>query len=399
MKIMIIIFIFIIAIVFGFLAINFFSKPVSKAEVIKLISELIKKEVSKNKNVNAGIVYLKSEKYEIEEVFAAGTVKEKIIKADQPFHSASVGKAFTATLVAYLAEKGSLSFDDKASSYLKTEILSDLFVIEGTDYSKDVTIRQLLNHTSGAADYFDDKADGEAPLKELIPSSPERLWSPMDLIDYSRKYQKPVGIPGEKYHYSDSGYILLGLIIEKASGKSFHEYLNEIILTPLKMDDSYLMFYSEPKNEKRIVADVMFDGVDISRYNSLSIDWSGGGIVSTVYDLSIFIEALNKGEIIGMQTLDELYSFDYKFMNGIHYGLGFMEYHFKEYFPTLGSLPMMRGHMGVLGTQMLYDTDTGTTFICSFGSTDYSGGSVKTMIKILSMIDADTGLICTMEVL
>jgi hypothetical protein len=61
-----------------------------------------------------------------------------------------------------------------------------------------------------------------------------------------------------------------------------------------------------------------------------------------------------------------------------------MEFRFGEYFPTLKALPVVRGHMGVLGTQMLYDRNTDTVYISSFGSTDYTAGSVRTMIKILS---------------
>ena len=151
------------------------------------------------------------------------------------------------------------------------------------------------------------------------------------------------------------------------------------------MNDSYFMLYSEPVNEKRMIADIWLDGVNIRDYKSLSIDWAGGGVVSTAADLAVFIRALNNYEIISKSTLDEFYRFDRKFMNGIHYGLGFMEYHFNEFFPTLGSLPKMRGHMGVLGTQMLYDSETDTVYICSFGSTDYSATSVRSMIKVLSI--------------
>ncbi len=208
----------------------------------------------------------------------------------------------------------------------------------------------------------------------------------MILVDFTRNYQYAVGKPAESYHYSDTGYILLGLIIEQVSGKSFDEYLHEKIFEPLDMNDSYLMFYSEPVNGIRPIADVWFMGENIRNYNSLSIDWAGGGIVSTASDLSIFIRALNNYEIISEDTLSTMYQFDYKFMNGIHYGNGFMEYHFGEFFPTMNSMPNYVGHMGVLGTQMFYDKETDTVYIGSFGSTDSSAASVQTMIKVLSTL-------------
>ncbi len=362
------------------------SGPMNPGEIRRGIQSLIEREVNRKKNVNSGIVLIKSDKYAISEIFYAGLANGKAVGPDQPFHTASIGKAFTATLIGKLTEQGLLKFDDPVIQYLDQKVLEGLFTFRGRDYSNEVTIRQLLNHTSGAADYFEDKAAGSKSMKELIFSEPDRFWTPVDLLDFSHRFQKTVGAPGEKYHYSDTGYTLLGLIIESVTGKAFHEYMHEIILNPLKMDDSYVMFYSAPANPQREISDIILNGERINDYKSLSIDWAGGGLISTADDLASFIFGLNNFRIISKETLDELYCFDKKFMNGIHYGLGFMEYHFNEFSPMLKSFPVMRGHMGVLGTQMLYDKDSGTIVVCSFGSTDYAAGSVRTVIKILSMI-------------
>lgn len=149
------------------------------------------------------------------------------------------------------------------------------------------------------------------------------------------------------------------------------------------MDDTYLLFYSKPKNKQRQIADVWLDGVNVAGFQSLSVDWAGGGLISTLDDLAVFVRSLNQGKIISHDTLDSLYQFDHKYRRGIHYGNGFMAYHFKEFFPTLASLPVMIGHMGILGTQMFYDKESDTVFVASFGSSDYSAGSVRTMIKCL----------------
>ncbi len=359
------------------------SKPMTYSEADQSIESLLEKEVKKNDRVTSALVYIDAPQYGIRESYAVGTEAGKQVEPSQAFHVASVGKSFTATLIGVLVDDGLISLDDKLMKYLDASLLSGLFEFEGSDYSSAVTIKQLLNHTSGVADYFEDPAIGSEDLIDLMINEPDTFYTPNDLLDFSRSYQVAVGKPGEVYHYSDTGYILLGLLIESVSHQSFDEMLHENIFEPLEMNDSYLMFYSEPVNEIREIADVWLKGTEISHYQSLSIDWSGGGIISTLEDLSVFVRALNHGEIISESTLADLYTFDQKFMKGIHYGGGFMEYHFEEFFPTLKYMPNLRGHMGVLGTQMLYDKKTDTTYICSFGSIDYAAGSVETMIRIL----------------
>lgn len=362
------------------------SRPLDKVTAISEIDAMVGSQVG-IKNVTQAIVYVDSSQYGVSEIFAHGDLDGVPIKADQPFHVASVGKAFTATLIGVLIDENKIALDDRISIYLADEVLDDLFTYRGTDYQDEVTVGQLLNHTSGIADYFEDKTEGYPSMQELMISDPDRFWTPEDLVAFSRDYQSPIGSPGDKFHYSDTGYILLGLIIENVTGHSYDTILLEKIFVPLNMNDTYLLFYSEPVNGFRPIADGHLGDVNIIDFQSLSIDWAGGGIVSTAKDLAIFVRALNNNEIINQRTLNTLYKFDYKFMTGIHYGYGFMEYHFGEFFPTLESLPNFTGHMGILGTQLFYSKSTDTVYISSFGSTDFVTGSVQTMIQVLMILD------------
>jgi len=362
------------------------SRPISKDKAISSISNMVNSQLGK-KHITQAIVYVDSSGYNINQAFAYGNLNGEVVNANQPFHVASVGKAFTATLIGILMEDGKINLDDKITSYLNDNTLDNLFIYEGVDYKDEVTIGQLLNHTSGVADYFEDSAVGSDPMLELAINDQDKFWTPIDLVDFTRNYQSAIGKPGETYHYSDTGYILLGLIIENVSGITFHEMLHDDLLTPLGMDDSYLMFYSEPVNKKQEIADVWLNGVNVKDYQSLSIDWTGGGIISTTSDLAKFVRALNNYKVISQSTLNELYQYDNKFRTGMHYGYGFMEYNFGEFFPTLKSLPNYTGHMGILGTQMFYDKTTDTVYISSFGSTDASASSVQTMIKIISTLE------------
>ncbi len=376
----------VIAVVLVFALLTFFrSTPLTKAQALVSIQNTVDKTIGKS-NVTNAIVYVDSHRYGVSEVFTAGQLNGAPVKPDQPFHIASIGKAFTATLIGCLMDEYKLSLDDKITLYLDENILEGLFVYAGVDYRCEVTVKQLLNHTSGIADYFDDEVHGTKPMKDWVLEDTEKIWTPQELIAFSKDYQKCVGMPGSKYHYSDTGYILLGLIIESVSKKTFDAILEEKIFSPLGMNDSCLMFYSQSKDNNTPIADVWFKGVNIKGYQSLSIDWAGGGIVSTAKNLSRFIRALNNHEIVSEETLNMLYSFDEKFMTGVHYGNGFMEYHFGEFFPTMRAYPNYVGHMGVLGTQMFYDKSTDTVYISSFGSSDYADGSVRKMIEIISTL-------------
>jgi D-alanyl-D-alanine carboxypeptidase len=362
------------------------TRPISQEKVKEKIESLLKKQIKNKKTVSSALVYIDAPEHNFEAYFAAGVENNKKVSIDQPFHVASVGKAFTSTLIGLLIDEDKIQLSDKIIRYLDPSLLEGLFVYNQADYKDQVSVGMLLNHTSSINDYFEEPGvDGQKILDKVI-GAPDHFFKPEALIDFTRHHQKPVGKPGQKFHYSDTGYILLGLIIEKVSGMKVHEMLKQKIFEPLNMMDSYMLFYSQPLNVKRPIADLWLEGHEVSSYSSLSVDWTGGGIISTVKDLSIFVKALNKGTIITKDTLDRLYKFDYVYRRGIHYGYGFMSFRFAEFFPTLKNLPNLKGHMGILGSQMLYDEESETCYISSFGSSDYPAISVRTMIQILSQV-------------
>ena len=111
-------------------------------------------------------------------------------------------------------------------------------------------MHHLLAHTAGVADYFEGRVTSGRPMRELVIAEPDRFWTPADLLDFTRSRQRPVGRPGERFAYSNTGYILLGRLLEQATGRAFHELLHERIFTPLGMRDSALLFHSRPANDE-----------------------------------------------------------------------------------------------------------------------------------------------------
>ena len=306
---------------------------------------------------------------------------------NRPYHIASIGKVFTAVLVQMLAEKGDLSVKDAIHRYFPPTELERLFVYQNTDYAQQVTIEHLLGHTSGAADYFEGGTTSGKSFMDEVLTNPQVHWTPQKLVDFTREHQTAVGIPGRVFNYSDTGYILLGLIIEKVTGKPFDKNLEERIFQPVEMRDSYLMFYAEPANTpKKAIEKIWFNDLEVSGFESLSCDWAGGGIVTTTADLLKFDQALRGGRLIQSSTLETMDTCPHKFQPGIYYGLGMMEIRFKDFFFLLGRLPKVKGHIGILATHMFYDPSKDVHIILNFGSNTRMVESFKALIEIENLL-------------
>lgn len=319
--------------------------------------------------------------------FASGSGK-RISQLDlsSPFHVASVGKLMTATLTYQLIDEGLITLDSLITDWLPASTLEGLFVYEGIDYSNKVTFAHLLSHTSGVADYFDGTTTGTVKISAAILLSPETFYHPMDLIDFTRDHQSALGKPGEHYAYSDTGYVLLGLLIESITGESFENALENRLLRPVGMIDTYMAWRQEPLNQpKAPIADLWLNGVEVGDYRSVSADWAGGGLISTLDDLMRFSKALHGGELISATSLKAMFSDQHVFEQGIYTGAGGMTVHFEKFFPLL-RLPSVMGHIGILSTHVFYDATTDTHIVMNFGSTDKMVDSFKALIEIVNTL-------------
>lgn len=308
-------------------------------------------------------------------------------KKNTPFHISGIGKIFTATLISQLVDHGKIQFRDPISKYFSSKELDSLFIVEGTDYSKMVTIEQLLAHTSGIADYFQGPILSGMPFKEDILKNRNIFWKPEMLLNFSRINQVAIAKPGEKFSYSESGYVLLVRLIEKITGKSYADNVKEDFFLPLGMNDSYLLFTTEPLNQpKQPIEFIYLDGVEISTFKSLSGESSGVGIISTTEDLIRFYEALRNGKLIKKETLYFLENFTNKYKSGIYYGLGMMEVHFEDFLILLKGLPRVTGHTGTFGTHLFHDAANDTYIALNFSSSNNVTKSFRVLVEIENTI-------------
>jgi CubicO group peptidase (beta-lactamase class C family) len=341
----------------------------------QIVSETLKKEVlsgfekrvCSRKSNNTGLLLIHSPSLGVHWKTAANPDSTVIVSPDQPFHFASIGKTVTSVMVSILYEKGLISFDDKISKFLDDFFLDGLHIYKGVEYSRQLKVSHLLNHTSGLPDHYMDKNQGGTRLLDLMISEPERFWMPIETINWTKQQLKPKFKPGKGFHYSDTNYELLGLIIEKITGKQFHEALREFIFEPLEMNNTYQMFYSEPKEKSDYpMVDLLHKGVNLSKARSISMSSASGGIVSTTEDMLKFLKAMLEYTIIKKETIEVMC--DYAKMGpSLYYGYGIMNFRFmlmpKKY--------DIWGNSGSIGAFMYYNPGMDIYIIGSFHKVNY----------------------------
>lgn len=326
-------------------------------EVESQISELLKSKVKNDPKIRNAFLFVHSDKLGIHLNISEGTTQGINSNPNQPYYIASIGKLFTSLVIGILVENGVLSYEDEISKYIEDDILDNLHVYRGVDYSREIKIKHLLNHTSGLHDYFSDKPKDTKPMIDIILDEPTRFWSPREAIKWSKENLKSHFAPGKGFHYSDTGYLILGLIIENVTSKPFHKALHDYIFTPLNMEGSYLSYYSKPaKNSELPLAELFARDKNVTNFTSLSIDYAGGGIVSTSEDLFKFMKALVTNKLVTKETFQKMREgsgFFNLFFIGIDYGYGLMS--FKTIPVLMPKKYNVWGNSGSIGSFMFYN--------------------------------------------
>jgi D-alanyl-D-alanine carboxypeptidase len=239
------------------------------------------------------------------------------LAASDRFRIYSITKTFVAVLILQLVEEGVLSLDDTVAAWLDAPAVARIPHVER------MTLRQLLTHTGGVYDYFapDSPFWQDAYLGDDADWS--RVWTPEELLAYADGAKHdPDFAPGAGVHYSNTGYILLGLIVEAATGQAFADRLHQQILDPLGLTDTFFAA-AEAVPGGTVPGYHLIDGelVNVSGTH-LSAQWTEGGIVSTTQDLARFAEALFAGELLTAATLQEMLTFAPSERPGIAWGMG-----------------------------------------------------------------------------
>jgi D-alanyl-D-alanine carboxypeptidase len=302
---------------------------------------------------------------------------------DTPIYIASITKLYTATIIMRLYEKGVLSLDDPMSKYLPKRLIQGIHVYKGKDYSHEITIKQLLSHTSGIADYYTEKPKGGKSLFDLLMEKPQRSWTVDETIERARNDLEPNFRPGTDASYSDTNFQLLGKIIETITGKPLHTVYEESIFRPLNLKHTWLIGRSEPKLASSAApADVFYKNINITNTRSNGAYWADGGIVSTADEMIIFLKALNEGRIIREGTLKLMHHW-HKLQFPLQYGYGTMCFKLPRFISKVMKVPPLWGHSGSTGSFLYYSEDLNLYMAGSIDQVESKSKPFRLMLRVM----------------
>lgn len=218
--------------------------------------------------------------------------KEHKLSPEQPFRIASISKTFTVVSILRLSELGKLDINDPIGNYISEEHKA---ILKQDKYDVNaITIKHCLQHISGLFDY----AVGNNDYVMTAMEDPSKRWTRTEQIQFAIDHGDPVGKPGEIYHYSDTGYVLLGEIIERLTDKGLSEANRELInFNKLELSNTWLQSLEpEPKGMAKRVSSYL-ETIDATNWDN-SVDlYGGGGYVSTTEDIAKFYHHLFNNNI------------------------------------------------------------------------------------------------------
>jgi CubicO group peptidase (beta-lactamase class C family) len=284
---------------------NVKESALSEQQVLQEIEDLMKGMIKKNM-FSGTFLIAKGDK--ILMTFVGGEASKRFHvpnNIDTKFNLGSMNKMFTATSIMQLVEKGKLSLDDPISKYVDETWLPE-------EITSKITIHHLLTHTSGLGSYFN-----QAYMK-----GSRQLFRYVDDFKPLVKGEKPAFEPGKRFRYSNTGMLLLGVVIESATGGSYFDYIRKNIYEPAGMTDSdcYEMDYPVENLAIGYSRDRKSPyGWQNNLYKHVIKGGPAGGGFSTVKDLHRFGRAIQTGKLVSQESLDKMWE-DH---SGENYGYGF----------------------------------------------------------------------------
>ncbi len=270
--------------------------PSFSGEVVEKLEKILDKEMSEHDIPGAVVgVWVPGEGEWVVAKGKADVETGRAMKTTDRFRIASTGKTFTATIILKLVDEGKLSLDDTLEKY-----------VPRVPNSAEITIRQLLNMTSGIPDYAN-TPDGR--FEKIMVEQPLKKWTPDEFVDFALSY--PSLAPGGEWSYSNTNYILLGIIIEQLTGKKIGELTEDMILDPLKLENtSFATGTKMPGEHAHGYFDPDGDGTleDITELDP-SQCWASGAHISNLGDLKLWAKALAEGELISEKSHEEQLTF------------------------------------------------------------------------------------------
>ena len=267
------------------------------------------KRINKRYDFHGAVLVAKKGKILYENQIGYADFRKKTkLNSQSVFQLASVSKQFTATAIMMLKERGQLKLTDTITKYFPKFPF------------KDITIKHLLNHTSGLPKYF---WVAEHEWNKKNPPSNAEMMAFLESSSTASLFFRP----GRNFDYSNTGYFVLASIIEKISNSRFSEFLEKNIFAPLQMHNSYAYSYKiDPIKKNQLIGYRLYRGWRHLRINGTINDAIVGdkNIYSTHKDLLKWVNGLNNGSLISKSSLEQMYTRGKtKYGRNVPYGFGF----------------------------------------------------------------------------
>jgi D-alanyl-D-alanine carboxypeptidase len=312
------------------------------------------------------------------------------LTGNTPIYIASVTKVYVAALVMRLAEDKLLSLDAPVAKYLPPNLLAGIDTYRGHDYSRALTLRELMSMTSGLPDYYAETGkDGKTGF-DLFLEHPAKTWTPEQDIDRARTELKPHFAPGTGLYYSDTNYQLLGMVIERVTHTTLAKALQRYELGPLGLRHTWLIGSHAP-GSLAPPGHVFDHNRDITTVRSGTDYWADGGLVSTPSDMIAFLRALNSGKLISKASLRMMQTWRNRDgspdppIPGTQYGYGLWHLQMTGPLSVLNAYAPTWGASGSTGSFLYYSKDRDLYLAGTVNSTSSSPTSYILMGAVLTL--------------
>jgi D-alanyl-D-alanine carboxypeptidase len=334
--------------------------------------QILLHDLTARKPIEQAIIAIENGDQLFQWIGAAGKTEpnSKQVREETPFYIASIDKLYNATIAMMLNETDQLDLDDAITTYLPSAVTRGLHRMDGVDRSERITVRHLLSHTSGLADWLEDYPKAGPSLIDRVLDKGDMALTIEDLAAVVRDQLAPHFPPQDlsakrpRVRYSDTNFMLIIAIIETVTGQPLHKVHEQMLYKPLGLRHTYFPGLSQPLDPTPDPIVLRAKGQPLSIPLLMR---SIRGIYSTAADTLAFLRRLMRNEVFQTpETLasmqDNWHRFGFPLDRAalrspgwpVEYGMGIMRFRLPRVFTPTGPMPAILGHTGSTGCWLFY---------------------------------------------